>query len=209
MKGFTKVVVALAAAIPLTSCLTLAAYQTAAEERASDRFGEPGAAEKTWFEAEGFPVSGTLSLTTHLTRPVTGGMDYGAKETLTCEGRAIRLIPDTPRNRWLLSERLGWPLKAEGVWRIGFMAHWNWPESTTFIREGTCGAGGAFHFDQAPDGRYFVMAKISQPAYETADVNMDYDVVLKPIIVVGGPARPQVDVVLDGDSWLSPVLREP
>lgn len=207
MKAYMKAVLGLAMAASLPGCLTLAAYQRASEERASDRFREPGAAERTWFEAEGFPVSGRLSLTTHRTRPVTGGVALGPKDTLTCEGRAIRLIPDTPRNRWFLLDRLGWPLKSEGVWRTGFASPWRWPEPTTFIREEICEAGGVFRFDHVPDGSYFVMAQIPQPAYEMARTE-DYDVVLKPIQVVGGPSRRPMDVLFDGDSWLSPVLRQ-
>lgn len=206
MGSLIKAVVGLAVSIPLTGCLTLAAYQRAAEDRAADQFREPGPAEQAWFEGEAFPLSGALSVITHQTRPISGGMARGPKEILTCEGRAIRLIPDTPRNRWLLNVRLGWPLKTEGVWRSGFQAHWDWPEPATFIRDGVCSAGGAFRFD-APDGRYFLMAKVAAPAYEMPGAD-DYDIVLKPIAVDGGAARRPIDVVLDGDSWLDPVLRQ-
>jgi hypothetical protein len=203
-----RVAVSLFLTVPLTSCLTMAAYQRASEERTFDQFREPDPLDQAWFRAEGFPLSGVLQMTARRTRVLPAGMGFGPEETLTCEGKPIRLIPDTPRNRWLLTERMAWGLKEEGVWRSGPVPEWRWPEPTTLIREAVCGAGGAFRFDGVPDGRYFVMAKISPPAYAVIDPDEDFDIVLKPITVVGGPARSPVNIALSDDSWLSPVVRQ-
>ncbi|GAA0195566.1 hypothetical protein GCM10010203_53240 [Actinomadura yumaensis] len=192
----------------LGGCLTLAAYQRLHEEQAADRFRQPGAAELTWFQAQGFPLSGMLQMTARLTRPLPTGMGFGPKETLTCEGKAIRLIPDTPRNRWLIANRMWLPLQEEGVWRNGSPTEWRWPEPTGLIREATCGAGGAFRFEGVPDGGYLVMAQISPPAYAADDFGEGFDIVLKSVRVSGGQSRAQLNIRLSDDDWLSPVVRQ-
>ncbi len=181
---------------PLGGCLTMAAIQRANEERDVSQRLHAGAVEQSWFAHEGFPLSGKVEVKTPTIIATPEGSRPVEAETLTCEGLSARLIPDTPHHRWVLEHRLGFALEPGGEWRSGVpgLHRWAWPESPAYVQDVECGPGGVFSFPKIPDGRYFLMAGLNSPTYDSAS---RVDFVLKPVVVSGGHRRPQLIVVLE------------
>lgn len=180
----------------LGGCLTLAAIQRANEEREVSQRLHAGAVEQSWFEREGFPLSGNVEVKTPTIVATPDGSRPVEPETLTCEGLSARLIPDTPHHRWVLEHRFGFALEPGGEWRSGVpgLHRWAWPESPAYVQDVECGSGGVFSFPKIPDGRYFFMAGLNSPSYDSAS---RVDFVLKPVVVSGGRRRPQLIVVME------------
>jgi hypothetical protein len=104
--------------------------------------------------------------------------------------------------RWKLG-RSGLNGDKQGYWSgsstIQRSDDWTWPaESRAVVRETTCGAGGAFRFDDVPDGPYLVLALIPAPQ----EWERRPDVVLKPVQVRAQGGTAHVDVRLK-DDWLT------
>lgn len=200
MRALTGAVCA-SAVVGLGGCLTWAAVQRASEEREVSQRLHAGPVEEEWFEREGFALSGSFELTTPQTVWTTRGARQVERQALTCDGLGVRLIPDTPHHRWLLEHRMGFTLEPGGEWRSGVpgLHRWSWLESPAFVREVQCGPGGAFNFPAIPDGRYFFMASLNPPSYNSQS---RVDFILKPIVVEGGPRRSALKIAM-GDSILS------
>jgi uncharacterized protein YceK len=195
----------LALALPLTlllsGCLTLAAVQRGQEEQTADRLRSFNAEDHAWALGGGADVSGSVVLDTLWSERSYGRQLPGVRKILTCEGRLVRLIPDTAHMRWILA-RDGLKVDEQGYWTgssIMLAPDWRWPvESRAVVRETTCGAGGAFRFDDVPDGRYLVLAMI--PAVQEWETTPD--LVLKPVQVRAQGGTAHVDVRLE-DNWLT------
>lgn len=194
----------LALAMPLglllSGCLTLAAVQRAQEEQTAARLRPFNAEEHAWALGKGAAVTGAVVLDTMWSEYSYGRQLPAVRKVLTCEGRAVRLIPDTPHMRWMLDRRYMLPTDDRGYWSDSLIlsSNWSWPaESRAVVREAICGPGGAFRFDDVPDGPYLVMALIEAPQeWETTS-----DTVLKPVVVRARDGMAHLDVRLE-DSWL-------
>lgn len=184
----------------LSGCLTLAAVQRAEEEQTAARLLPFHLAEHAWAMGTGATVTGTVVLDTRWSEYSYGRQLPAVRKVLTCAGRAVRLIPDTPHMRWMLERRYMLSTNDRGYWSNSpiLSSNWSWPvESRPVVRESLCGPAGAFRFDNVPDGPYLVMALIEAPqASETRS-----DTVLKPVVVRARDGRAHLDVRLE-DSWL-------
>ncbi len=132
-RAFHISLAALLAALPLSGCLTLAAGHQLQEQREYERRNAFDADAHDWSLKPGAPVTGQLTLTAAYERQ-QGALKSIPEETLTCQGRSVRLIPDTPHMRALLEREYGLRVKARGDWRdtlAGTADRWAWPEATS------------------------------------------------------------------------------
>jgi len=189
-------------AVPMSGCMTAAALYIAHEEREIARLNTPDPSEYAWASAPGVTVTGVVRLPTTQTRPIPGGVRNGPREILTCEGREVRLIPDTPRMRFILEREFDLRVEGGGAWQNGFFHHeWAWPSpSAEAVREATCGPDGAFTFEEVPEGAWLVMARIDPPAYDEGLSKAD--VVLKAVTIRSGGRPVHLDVQIGGNDLL-------
>ena len=198
-----------ALAVPMSGCMTAAATYVAHEEREIGRLSQPDPSDYSWAAAPGVAVTGVVHLPTTQTRPFPGGVRNGPREVLTCEGHKVRLIPDTPRMRFVLGREFDLRIESVGFWHNGFVRNeWEWPsESAAAIREMTCAAGGAFAFDSVPDGDWLVMAQIDPPAYDEGITATD--TVLKAVTIRSAGRPVHLDVQIGGNDFVyGPVQRK-
>ena len=190
-------------AVSSSGCMTAAALYLAHEEKEQRRLSaRPPASEYAWAQSPGVAVSGRVYLTTEHARRY-GAMVRVPRETLTCEGLQIRLVPDTPHLRWILSHQFGLGVSGAGYWASAFTMHsdWRWPsESRSMVREAKCGDDGAFRFDNVPDGPWFVMAQIHPPSW-SGDQNPD--TVLQSVRIRSHNRPVVLDVRLGGNEFLN------
>lgn len=182
MLAFARVAAVLVLASSLSGCLTLAAYQLAHERREIDsqRFN---AEDYAWSLASGVPLAGSVTVTGR------SGPRANTIAPLTCAGRDIELVPDSPHMRHLIYLR-GHQVQPRGEWRA-FNTIWNWPEiARPYVRVATCDDRGAFRFPDVPDGAYILLARIQSPD------NTGADTVVKPVRVHAGA---RLDLSFDDD----------
>jgi hypothetical protein len=192
--------VALSFVLLLQGCMTMAAVQRGQEEQVTARLAPFKADEHSWALAAGVPVTGAVVVDTAWTEMSNGRPAPAVRKVLTCEGRMVRLIPDTAHMRWMLDRRYMLKADEQGYWSDSSLlsSDWSWPaESRAVVRETTCGAGGAFRFDDVPEGPYLVLALISAPQ----EWEPTPDLVLKPVQVRAAGGTAHVDVRME-DSWL-------
>jgi hypothetical protein len=176
-------------ALPLSGCLTLAAVHQLHEQHEFERRNAFDPSAHEWALAPGAPIAGRLTLTASYRQGYSGVVEPIPDETLTCEQLFIRLIPDTPHMRWLLERQHRLIVTERGDWLNGFSEQperWSWPEaaSASYIRETTCGTGGAFSFPSVPAGPYLLLAQL-HPTAERAPL-VQNDIVLKSVMVKAG-----------------------
>ncbi|KQW80911.1 hypothetical protein ASC65_13160 [Brevundimonas sp. Root1279] len=185
-----------------SGCMTLAAVQRAQEENTATRLAPFNAAEHAWALGPGATVTGTVMIDTMWTESSYGRPSTTVRKVLTCAGRIVRLIPDTPHMRWTLDVHYMLPVTNDGYWSDSTLIaspSWTWPEeSRAVVREGVCDASGGFRFEGVPDGAYLVMALVEGPESYMRST----DVVVKPVEVraVGGAAHAEVRLK---DNWLT------
>lgn len=204
-RAFRTSLAALVAALPLSGCLTLAAVHQLQEQRAHERRNAFDAAAHDWAMAPGEPVTGRLTLTAAYERQ-QGALRRIPEEILTCQGRSVRLVPDTPHMRALLEREYGLRAKVRGDWRdtlAGTANRWAWPEaaSASYVREAACGPEGVFAFSSAPVGGYLLQAQVRPTSGRSASIASD--LVLQPVTLEAG--RP-LDVHIQSDVWRDGVL---
>lgn len=197
-----KIALAAVLSTTLSGCVTglvmaAASLDRARLEREAQRLSQPAPDEYAWATAPGVEVTGTVRLTTTQTRPVAGSV--GTREVLTCEGRRVRLIPDTPHSRFVLQDNFGLRVAPGGYWQNGVLPReWEWPSvSASFVRETRCTTEGAFIFGNVPDGEWLVMAEIDPPSYD-GDASVT-DTVLKAMTVQAGGRPVHLDVQIGGE----------
>lgn len=210
LPAVAKIILSAFLSTSLSGCVTglvmaAASLDRAQQERRAQRLSRPAPDEYAWATAPGVTVTGLFQLSTTRTRPVPGGVE--PREVLTCEGRRIRLIPDTPHSRFVLADNFELQVAPGGFWRNGFLPRgWEWPSvSASVVRETRCTTDGAFTFDNVPDGEWLIMAEINPPSYD--DGASVTDTVLRAVTVQGRSRPVRLNIQIGGKDDVNGVIQ--
>ncbi len=100
---------------------------------------------------------------------------------VTCAGRGVLLLPDTPYFREVIDLFAHGKIAAE-------------PNMTAFSKQGQCDAQGNFKFDKVPNGMWLVLAEVTWEVGSKGQGGL----LLRPVTLPGAPK----EVILTGNDLI-------